>query len=136
MIVHQVKSCSTYLSCRPLRMKTILIVEDNADMRSLLGMLLEAKGYQVTLCSDGQSAEDIALGDFFDVILVDYCMPGRNGLDVTRTARERKLRSCIIGMSLENKKNEFLNAGANAFLAKPFDIGELMRIIESATPSG
>ncbi len=110
-------------------MKTILVVEDNSNMRIILGTLLEARGFHVTLCEDGASADDLLEQSVFDVILVDLYMPGKSGLDVTKTIRKRNDRVCIIGMSLENRVRDFLDAGADAFLEKPFDIGDLTRII-------
>lgn len=113
-------------------MMSILVVEDNENMRLLLGTILEARGYRVTMCPNGQAAEDTSRRTPFDVVLVDYYMPGRNGLEVARIVREHNPRTCIIGMSLEDRKDDFLSIGANAFLPKPFDIADLMKVIDTA----
>ena len=100
-------------------MRIILLVEDNAVLRETLGTSLAASGFSVIACNDGLSAIEQARQLVFDVLLVDFRMPGLNGLDVVKTVRERYPRVCIIGMSLEDRKNNFLAAGADAFLMKP-----------------
>jgi two-component system alkaline phosphatase synthesis response regulator PhoP len=109
-------------------MRTILLVEDSAVLRETLRYLLEDSGFCVIACSDGPSAIEQAHNRVIDVMLVDFRMPGLNGLDVVKIVRERRPRVCIIGMSLEDRENVFLAAGADAFLMKPFDIEELVRI--------
>jgi CheY-like chemotaxis protein len=109
-------------------MRTILLVEDNAVLRKTLRSILEASGFCVIACNDGQSAIEQARHLVIDMMLVDFRMPGLNGLDVVKIMRERHPRACIIGMSLECRENSFLAAGADAFLMKPFDIEDVVRI--------
>ena len=109
-------------------MRTILLVEDSAVVRETLRTILEDSGFCVIACNDGQSAIEQARHLVIDLMLVDFRMPGLNGLDVVKILRERQPRACIIGMSLECRKNSFLAAGADAFLMKPFDIEEVVRI--------
>ena len=63
-------------------------------------------------------------------MLVDFSMPGLSGLEVVKNLRERHRRACIIGMSIEDRGNSFLAAGADAFLMKPFYTAELIRLAE------
>ncbi len=112
-------------------MRTLLLVEDSAPLRKTLQSILEASGFSVIACSDGQVAIEQASHRDVDVMLVDYRMPGPSGAEVTKIIRERHPRACIIGMSLEDRKNSFLAAGADDFLLKPFAIGDVIRIAET-----
>jgi CheY-like chemotaxis protein len=58
--------------------------------------------------------------DFFCYIITDYQMPQMNGIELTKKVREHSSRIVIIGMSGEDLGMDFLNAGANDFLRKPF----------------
>jgi len=109
-------------------MREILLVEDNTLLRETLQSVLEAAAFRVIACHDGESAIEQARDRDIDVLLVDFRMPGLNGVDVTKIVRERHPSACIIGMSLENREKNFLAAGADAFLMKPFDTEELIRI--------
>jgi len=109
-------------------MRTLLLVEDNARLRKTLQSILEDSGFCVIACHDGRSAIEQAHHRAIDVMLVDFRMPGLNGPEVIKIVRVRHPQACIIGMSLEDRKNCFLAAGADGFLLKPFDFGELVRI--------
>jgi DNA-binding response OmpR family regulator len=109
-------------------MRTILLVEDNDMQRQLLRTILEKAGFSVIACRDGESAIEQALHRAIDVMLIDYRMPGLNGVDVLKIISESHPRACIIGMSVENREISFLEAGADVFLNKPIDIDELVRI--------
>jgi CheY-like chemotaxis protein len=99
-------------------------------MRAAIGVMPERRGYRVTQCSDGMSAVAAAKEGVFDAILIDYSMPGINGASVTETLRERHFRVNIIGMSLDDRTNEYLAAGADGFLTKPFDVDEMLRLLK------
>jgi DNA-binding response OmpR family regulator len=114
----------------PRKKKTVLVAEDNACMREALRIVLEYGGFQVALCPDCGTAIKRTGGESFDIFIVDYFMPDCSGLVVTKRARECCPRSFIIGMSMEDRRQEFLKAGADEFLPKPVDIGSLLRIID------
>jgi len=65
----------------------------------------------------------------FQVIITDYCMPNMNGVDVTRRLRTRFPASIIIGVSSDHMSEDFLAAGANAFLLKPYRYSELVNLL-------
>lgn len=109
--------------------KNVLIVDDTPQIREFLFHLLQADGFEVYTCEDGISALNEAIKRNFDVIITDYRMPYMNGVEVTKNLRTRFPASIIIGISMENVKDEFLGAGADAFLFKPFKYDELMEII-------
>jgi DNA-binding response OmpR family regulator len=113
-------------------MRTLLLAEDSAPLRKTLQSILEASGFRVIACSDGQAAIEQARHLPIDVMLSDYHMPGRNGDEAVKIVRKLHPRACIIGMSLEDLQISFLAAGADAFLMKPFAIEEVVRIAETS----
>jgi DNA-binding response OmpR family regulator len=109
--------------------RSVLLIEDAAAFRKILCDLLQADGFQVRSCSDGASALNTAEIDDFHVIITDYRIPNMNGADVTKKLRARFPESIIIGISLEDMRKEFLAAGADAFLQKPFEYDDLVKLI-------
>ncbi len=109
--------------------RRVLFIEDAVSFRKTLSDLLQADGFQVRECSDGASALDASVENDFHVIITDYRMPNMNGADVTRRLRSRFPASVIIGVSWEDMQKVFLAAGADAFLQKPFEYDELVRLM-------
>jgi two-component system alkaline phosphatase synthesis response regulator PhoP len=98
----------------------VLVVDDNAELRSILCYGLDSYGFQVNFCESGTEALNLAMNVDFDYIITDYQMPQMNGIELTKRLRERSSRVVIIGMSADDLGIDFLNAGANDFLQKPF----------------
>jgi two-component system response regulator QseB len=111
--------------------RTVLFIEDATLLRKTLCDLLQNDGFQVNECRDGASALDAAEKDDFHFIITDYHMPNMNGADVTRHLRRRFPASVIIGVSWEDMQKVFLAAGADAFLQKPFEYDELVRLMNN-----
>ena len=98
----------------------VLIVDDNAELISILRYGLDSYGFQVTYCETGAEALSLAMNVDYDYVITDYHMPKMNGIELTRRLRELSSRVVIIGMSADDLGIAFLNAGANDFLQKPF----------------
>jgi DNA-binding response OmpR family regulator len=106
----------------------ILAVDDDEEMRDLLGNLLEGEGYEVILGSNGEEAIELAEKENPQVILLDFEMPGMDGIETCkRLKRERQTASIPIIMitAYKNKKPDAIEAGADDFVNKPFDPTEL-----------
>jgi two-component system KDP operon response regulator KdpE len=117
-----------------LKKKTILIVEDDPQMRKLLVMALEDDQFKVIECENGKSA--IALGSFVrpDIILLDLVLPDMNGREVITAMREWS-KAPIIILSVNASDNsviELLNHGADDYVIKPFNIDVLRARINLA----
>ena len=107
----------------------ILVVEDDRRLARMLADLLKSEGYLVTLAFDGQRALHEGLTHPFDVLLLDCGLPAIEGLDVLARLRSRGvLTPALILSALGNPADqvEGLDRGAEDYLAKPFDVDELL----------
>ncbi len=117
-------------------MKTVLIVDDAKEIRSLMKKILNFKGYKTIEASNADEAIEMVNKENPDVILMDYNMPGeRNGLDAVSVIRNNHFdcTSKIIVMSAsaeQGLESKSLNLGANAFFRKPFTTNLLLRKID------
>jgi diguanylate cyclase (GGDEF)-like protein/PAS domain S-box-containing protein len=115
-------------SARPLR---VVIAEDDTASRKLLHRLLEKWGYNVYAAPDGLRALEILRSeDVPTLAILDWMMPGMNGIEVCRTLRtftDRQYVYVLMLTALDNKEHliEGLEAGADDYVAKPFDPAEL-----------
>lgn len=113
-------------------MKTILIVEDDLDIRNILTIYLE-KAYKVVSFSTGEDALDQYREVKPDLVLLDIGLPYMNGFEVCEKIRETDEDTPIIFISANrDEQNKFLGlkSGGNDFFPKPFDIQKLMTSIK------
>lgn len=114
--------------------KTILIVEDFANTRTLMKFLLERLGYQVLEAEDGWSAIETVKRLLPDLIIMDMALPKMDGLSATKIIRSFKEASeiPIIAFTASGQfiYNQAMQAGCNDFLTKPLNIDELQPLIE------
>ena len=115
-------SCSSELGeIRMLEDPKVLIVDDDSETRKLLQAILTSYEMEVTLCENATEALLSVMGGTYDYIIIDYRIPGMNGIELVRRLREiLPPMTVIIGMSSEDISRQFLLAGANDFVLKPF----------------
>ena len=121
----------------------ILIVEDNATNREYMRLLLESHGYALEAAADGLEALEILAERSFAVVLMDRQMPGLDGLQTTLRIRGMEqaaglTRTPIVAVSahvMDKSRRDFLEAGADDFLAKPFLPDELLAVIARWLPA-
>jgi len=107
----------------------ILVVEDDAKIASFLQKGLSEESYNVDLSAHADEAVYLAQVNAYDIILLDVMLPGRDGMAVCRTLRERKVTTPIIMLSARNRlsdKIDGLDSGADDYLTKPFAFEELL----------
>lgn len=106
----------------------LLIVDDDARIRDLLQRFLGDKGYRITAAADAAEARRKMQGIKFDLLILDVMMPGENGLSLTRSLNEDKSVPVILltARSEADARIAGLEAGADDYLAKPFDPRELV----------
>ncbi|MDE7405269.1 MAG: response regulator transcription factor [Clostridiales bacterium] len=115
--------------------KSILIVEDEAQISRFLQLELEHENYACTICGDGREALNIALAADFDLIILDVMLPSLNGIEVLRRLRMSKQTPVIILTARDQVVDKVtgLDIGANDYMTKPFAIEELLARIRLHT---
>jgi DNA-binding response OmpR family regulator len=107
----------------------ILVVEDDAPLRSTLSRGLSARGFSVTSAADGASAMRFTSeGTGFDVIILDIGLPDSDGRDVCQAMRANGIRTPVLFLTARGHVGDLLSgfaAGGDDYLAKPFHAGEL-----------
>jgi len=113
----------------------LLIVDDDYSIRRALHMTLYAQGFDVTETSSGDEALSLARAVRYDAVLLDINMPGRNGVEVCRELRRLYPRIAILMLTVRSDQDdrvEALDAGADDYIVKPFQMRELTARIRSA----
>ena len=113
----------------------VLVVDDDNDIRELLVLDLEMSGYEVLTADNGFEAEQMAKEAQPDLIVLDVMMPGRTGYEVLTTLRadDRTNEIPVVMLTaLTNDDDVWAGwaAGADYYMTKPFDYGELERFIK------
>lgn len=116
------------------RKPRVLVVDDEPRYVWAIKMNLEARGYEVVVAQDGETAIGRAVNDDPDVIMLDVRMPGMNGYEVCRQIREFSTVPIIMLTALaeEVDKVKGLDAGADDYVTKPFGAEELMARVRAA----
>jgi len=112
----------------------ILLAEDDANLGLLLKEYLVAKGYNTTLCEDGDKAYDEFLKTPYDICLFDVMMPFRDGFTLARDIRLINSQMPIIFLTAKSMKDDVLEGfklGADDYMTKPFSMEELLLRIEA-----
>jgi two-component system phosphate regulon response regulator PhoB len=117
-------------------MQRILIVEDEPEVREMIRYILEPKGYRIDEAENAQEARRLVSHQNYDLILMDWMLPGRSGLDLTRELRQ-KARSntppiiMLTARSEESDKVNGLDSGADDYITKPFSTKEMLARIKA-----
>ena len=113
-------------------MSTVLIVDDDPDIRLLLRLELSAEGHQIMEAGDGQEALAVLEADDVDLMLLDIMMPVLDGWGVLKALETTPTPPIVIITALATDDDrhvaELLEAGALDVIAKPFDPGWLVRL--------
>jgi len=107
----------------------ILLVEDDEALCAAVAPLLEQEGYRVDVCRDGDDALYYMRQRMFVLCILDRMLPGRDGLSVLRAARAEGLDTPVLmttALGLVGDRVDGLDAGADDYLVKPFDVRELL----------
>jgi CheY-like chemotaxis protein len=122
----------------PDSIATVLLIDDDNDLRSMLAGALANLGYQVEEAADGSSALRLLDTSRPDVVVVDFAMPGLNGAEVARKARERwpGLPVVLASGYADTAAIERSMGKDFKLLRKPFRIDELLEAVSLAAKSG
>lgn len=111
----------------------ILVVEDDAKVGGFLEQGLREEEFEVGRGHDGEEAIFMALNEHYDLILLDYMLPKRDGVQVVKALRARGQSTPVLMLSARDTPEDIqacLSAGANACLAKPFRFADLLAQIQ------
>lgn len=122
-------------------MQTVLVIDDDHEVRETIGVMLESEGFRPVLAGDGSSGFQQALALKPGLILVDLLMPGLSGAEVCKRLRATGLKTPVIvlsAMAAEMDKVQLLEIGADDYVVKPFGARELLAriraVLRRATP--
>lgn len=110
-------------------MPRLLLVEDDRELAGLLGGLLTEEGYAVEVAPDGQRGLHLGLTQDYDVIVLDRGLPAIEGLDLLGRLRAKGVATPVLVLSARGNpadRVEGLDAGAEDYVTKPFDVDELL----------
>ena len=123
----------------------VLVADDNPTNREVVGKILERSGHTVALVNDGEQALDALERGTYDIVVLDRNMPGMGGIEALQALRlmtRGRARLPVIVLSADvasETKREALEAGADAFLAKPIEaarlLEEIQRLVAPAAPA-
>jgi two-component system response regulator MprA len=111
------------------RQATILVVEDRREVLDVLQRTLSDNGYSVLTASDGDAGLQVALDRRPDLVILDIGLPKRSGLQVARDLRERAFMAPVLMLTARDTVSDKVvgfDAGADDYLAKPFEYDELL----------
>jgi len=106
----------------------VLLVEDDPKLGPTLAKLLRKRGYSIDLQKDGQEGKDKALKEKYDIILLDLNLPNVDGTEICKGVREAKISTPILMLTSRSEYMDKINGldfGADDYLTKPFNTGEL-----------
>ena len=112
----------------------ILVVEDEKLLADSIKVMLENKGFQVECVYDGETGKEYAELGIYDLLILDVMMPKMDGFEVARQVRMHRCNTPILMLTAKSDVADRiagLNAGADYYLTKPFDSGELLASINA-----
>jgi DNA-binding response OmpR family regulator len=115
----------------------ILVLDDDPDIGIMIKLMLEYHGYAVLVTQRAEKATLLIANEDFDLLIMDMLLSGVNGIDICSRLKKNSttVQLPVIMISAHpNAKEICINAGANDFIAKPFDMDELLSKINRFVP--
>ena len=116
----------------------ILVLDDDPDIGIMIKIMLEYKGYSVILTDRADKAEDIIRTNNINLLIMDMLLSGVNGTDVCTALKQNSHTASIPIMMISahpNAQQICMDAGANDFISKPFDMQDLIARIDRLLPA-
>jgi len=117
----------------------ILLIEDEPKIAAAIRRGLHGDGYNVEIFANGESGLAAAIGDDYDLMIIDRMLPGVEGLAIVKKIRENNIQTPILILTAKGQvrdRVEGLNAGADDYLVKPFSFEELLARIRALLRRG
>jgi DNA-binding response OmpR family regulator len=118
----------------PSRMKSILVIDDDASLRDTIAIILEQAEFKPIVAGDGVTGLESALRNKPDLLLVDLRLPGLSGIDICKQLRQSGVATPIIALSASDEELDkvlLLEIGADDYVVKPFGSRELLARIRA-----
>jgi DNA-binding response OmpR family regulator len=112
----------------------ILVIEDEIKVARFLKKGLEAEGYEVETANDGETGEQLARSEMYDLLLLDVGLPKKNGFDILNDLRKSEIRTPVLMLTARSETEDIvggLDKGADDYITKPFVFTELLARIRS-----
>lgn len=112
----------------------LLIVEDDDNILSLIKRGFEEEGYIVDTASDGEDGEYLALSNKYDVIILDWMLPIKDGIEILESIRKEKIATPVMMLTAKTEIDDRvmgLTKGADDYLSKPFSFKELIARVQA-----
>ncbi len=113
----------------------ILVVDDEENMRVMLGAVLKKQGYQVDTVANGVHALEALQKRPYDLVISDFRMPQMDGLELLRKIRENRIRTTVVMITAyggNDQMTEALRLGAHDYISKPFRAEEILLVVKKA----
>ncbi len=107
----------------------ILLVDDETELSAPLSRVLLREGYQVDIADDGATGMELALKNQYDLLILDWMLPHKSGLEICREVRSHFLSTPVLFLTAKDTiddRVDGLDAGADDYLVKPFELRELL----------
>lgn len=112
----------------------VLIIEDEDSIRRLVRYDLKQSNYDVESSADGQEGYQMALNNTYDVVLIDWMLPNKNGLEIVSDLRNNEIDSILIMLTAKDEEEDILDAfeaGVDDYVTKPFSTRQLQARIKA-----
>jgi two-component system response regulator PhoP len=117
----------------------VLVIEDEYRLAENIVAALRETGFAVDHAADGEGGSHLAESDVYDAVVLDLMLPRKSGQMVLQDLRKQRLHTPVLILTAQEGKEsvvELLNAGADDYLSKPFDLGELLARIKALIRRG
>jgi DNA-binding response OmpR family regulator len=117
----------------------VLVVEDERKLAEVLSSALQAEHYDVVVAANGEDGFYRANAELFDLVVLDLMLPGRNGLEILQTLRQRHVETPVLILTARDGVDDRvlgLDLGADDYLVKPFALPELLARIRALLRRG
>ncbi|MBW4537257.1 MAG: response regulator transcription factor [Pleurocapsa minor HA4230-MV1] len=107
----------------------ILLVDDETELSDPLSRILLQEGYQVDIANDGAAGMNLALQNQYDLLILDWMLPHQSGIEICQSVRSQLISTPVLLLTAKDTLDDRvdgLDAGADDYLVKPFELRELM----------
>ncbi len=107
----------------------ILLVDDETELTTPLSRLLEKEGYQIDIADNGKTGLELALKNDYDLLILDWMLPHKSGIEICQELRSNSILTPVLFLTAKDTLDDKvlgLDAGADDYLMKPFELRELL----------